>query len=291
MFCFILCCGVLFIQSCPTLCDPMDYSSPGSSVHGHSLGQNTGVGCHARLQGLFPTQGSIPGLMHCSRFFTIWATREAHYSLSSPENRARRHDVYMFVFEVECTFSEWRMRERGISVKEGEKSKTGLCVTKKLIAVQENWLMIGHVGWWSPAFLAPGNSFVEDNFSTDRGWGNGFRMIQIHLLCTLFLLLLHQLHIRSSGVRSQRLRSLPVAYFQNGCVESLLSWTVWFCCKERRGNQFICHFLSISCLISQSSPHGPLTPPCDPIRQSLEKAESVCVQEIKLKSWNHCGFF
>ena len=25
---------VLVIQSCPTLCDPMDYSSPGSSVHG-----------------------------------------------------------------------------------------------------------------------------------------------------------------------------------------------------------------------------------------------------------------
>ena len=24
---------VLVIQSCPTLCDPMDYSSPGSSVH------------------------------------------------------------------------------------------------------------------------------------------------------------------------------------------------------------------------------------------------------------------
>ena len=25
---------VLVAQSCPTLCDPMDYSSPGSSVHG-----------------------------------------------------------------------------------------------------------------------------------------------------------------------------------------------------------------------------------------------------------------
>ena len=29
-----LCYGVLVIQSCPTLCDPMDCSPPGSSVHG-----------------------------------------------------------------------------------------------------------------------------------------------------------------------------------------------------------------------------------------------------------------
>ena len=31
-------------QSCPTLCDPMDYSPPGSSVHGDSPGKNIGVG-------------------------------------------------------------------------------------------------------------------------------------------------------------------------------------------------------------------------------------------------------
>ena len=37
---------------------------PGSSVHGHSPGKNTGVGCHA-LQGIFPTQGSNTGLPLC----------------------------------------------------------------------------------------------------------------------------------------------------------------------------------------------------------------------------------
>ena len=46
------------LQSCLTLCDPMDYSPPGSSVRGDSPGKNTGVGCHALLQGIFPTQGS-----------------------------------------------------------------------------------------------------------------------------------------------------------------------------------------------------------------------------------------
>ena len=37
----------------------------GSSVHGDSPGKNTRVGCHALLQGIFPTQGWNPGLPHC----------------------------------------------------------------------------------------------------------------------------------------------------------------------------------------------------------------------------------
>ena len=43
----------------------MDCSPPGSSVHGDSPGKNTGVGCHALLRGIFPTQGLNPGLPHC----------------------------------------------------------------------------------------------------------------------------------------------------------------------------------------------------------------------------------
>ena len=42
----------------------MDCSPPGSSVHGYSPGQNTRVGSHALLQGIFPTQGSNLGLLH-----------------------------------------------------------------------------------------------------------------------------------------------------------------------------------------------------------------------------------
>ena len=56
----------LFAQSYSTLCDPMDSNVPDSSVHGDSLGKNTGVDCHVLLQGIFPTQGSNPGLPHCS---------------------------------------------------------------------------------------------------------------------------------------------------------------------------------------------------------------------------------
>ena len=43
----------------------MNCRPPGSSVHGDSPGKNTGVGCQALLQGIFPTQGSNPGLLHC----------------------------------------------------------------------------------------------------------------------------------------------------------------------------------------------------------------------------------
>ena len=64
--------GESITQSCPTLCDPVDCSPPGSSVHGDSPGKNTGVGCHFLLQGIFPTQGSNLG-----GFFTILATRES----------------------------------------------------------------------------------------------------------------------------------------------------------------------------------------------------------------------
>ena len=49
--------GGLIAQACLTLCDPMDCSPPGSSVHGDCPGKNTGVGCHALLQGIFLTQG------------------------------------------------------------------------------------------------------------------------------------------------------------------------------------------------------------------------------------------
>ena len=43
-------------QSYPTLCDPTDYSLPGSSVHGI---------LQARMLEIFPTQGPKPGSLHC----------------------------------------------------------------------------------------------------------------------------------------------------------------------------------------------------------------------------------
>ena len=94
---------VLVTQSCPILCNPMDCSPPGSTVHGilqarilervaiiFSRGssqprspalqvdsspaepqgepKNTEVGSHSLLQGIFTTQGLNPGLLHCRQF-------------------------------------------------------------------------------------------------------------------------------------------------------------------------------------------------------------------------------
>jgi len=59
----------------------MNCGPPGSSVHGDSPGKNTGAGCHALLQGIFPTQGSNPGLPYCRRIL---------YCLSHQKSARRR---------------------------------------------------------------------------------------------------------------------------------------------------------------------------------------------------------
>ena len=76
-----LCVLYLVIQLCPTLCDPMDCSPPGSFVHGDSPGKNNGMGCHAILQGIFPTQELNPSLLHllnCRQILYHRPTMESH---------------------------------------------------------------------------------------------------------------------------------------------------------------------------------------------------------------------
>ena len=78
---YMLC---LVAQSCCTFCGPIDCSPPGSSSMGFSR-QECGVGCHALLQGISPTEGSNPGLPHC---------RWILYHLS------HQGSLYMFSVEV-----------------------------------------------------------------------------------------------------------------------------------------------------------------------------------------------
>ena len=65
--CHLSMCCVLYsvAQLCRTLWDPRDCSPPGPSVQVDSPGKNTGVGCHALLQGIFPAQELNPGLPPC----------------------------------------------------------------------------------------------------------------------------------------------------------------------------------------------------------------------------------
>ena len=68
--------GGLVAKSCPTLCDPMDYSLAGSSVHEIIPGKNTGVVAISSSRG-----SSLPGdptQVSCiAGFFTDGATRGA----------------------------------------------------------------------------------------------------------------------------------------------------------------------------------------------------------------------
>ena len=76
------------IQSCLTLCDPMDCSLSDSSVHEIFPGTSTGVGCHFHLQRIFPIQGSNLGLPHC---------RQMLYHLSHQGSPLEPLDLWLFV--------------------------------------------------------------------------------------------------------------------------------------------------------------------------------------------------
>ena len=90
------CAVCLVTQSYQTLYDCMDCSPPGSSVHGDSQGKNTGVGCYALFQGIFPTQGSNPGLPHC---------RQIPYQLSY--QRSARISPYVSDSPYSTLYSWW----------------------------------------------------------------------------------------------------------------------------------------------------------------------------------------
>ena len=56
-------------QLCPTLCNPMDCSLPGTPVRGISQARILRVGCHFLLQGIFLTQGSNLYLLSSQAIF------------------------------------------------------------------------------------------------------------------------------------------------------------------------------------------------------------------------------
>ena len=60
-------------------------------VHGDSPGKNTGVGCHALLQGIFPSQGSNPGLLDSSQIlYQLSYQGSTKMGLSGLESRCQQ---------------------------------------------------------------------------------------------------------------------------------------------------------------------------------------------------------
>ena len=67
---------VLVTQSCPTLCDPMDCSPPGSSVHGILQARILEWVAMSFSRGSSQPRDWTWVSCTAGRFFTIWATRE-----------------------------------------------------------------------------------------------------------------------------------------------------------------------------------------------------------------------
>ena len=88
--CVCVCVCVLITQSPPTLCYPMDYSLPGSSVHGILQARILEwVATPFFRRSSQPRDWTKQGLLHWSRFFTVWATREAPSQVRGPHQSAK----------------------------------------------------------------------------------------------------------------------------------------------------------------------------------------------------------
>ena len=93
--------SVLVAQSFLTLCDPMDLMEPPARLlcPWDSPGKNTGVGCHFLLQGIFLTQWSNQGLLHCVKIL---------YHLSHQANLK----CYSSSFKSLVNFLKWSISQQ-----------------------------------------------------------------------------------------------------------------------------------------------------------------------------------
>ena len=110
--CMLLC---LVIQSCPTLCDPMDCSLPGSSVHGILQAKILEWVAIPSSRGS-SHQGLNPGLLHCRQIFYYlshqgsprileWVAYSFSRGSFQPRNRTR------FSYIADGFFTSWATRE------------------------------------------------------------------------------------------------------------------------------------------------------------------------------------
>ena len=84
----------LCAQPCPTLCNPVDSSPPGASVHWIFQARTTGVSFHFRLQEIFPAKGSNP------RFLCL-----LHWQMDSLPQSYLENKKAMFYFNSNLSLS------------------------------------------------------------------------------------------------------------------------------------------------------------------------------------------
>ena len=148
-------------QSCPTLCNPMDYT-----VHG-ILQARRGAGSLSLLHGIFPTQGSNPSLPHCRRIL--------HQLSHKGSTRILEWVAYHFVrgsswprnwtgvsYIAGGFFTNWAIRERGFI--EDRYLKTKIWVLDVLIAIGIS-LLLAFCQW-----IQLGNICMRTNWATWLRW-------------------------------------------------------------------------------------------------------------------------
>ena len=68
----------------------------------NSPGQNTGVGSHSLLQGLFPTQGWNPGLSYCGQIlYQLSHQGSPHLCLKVHRNSSKQHMTELAIVQTQ----------------------------------------------------------------------------------------------------------------------------------------------------------------------------------------------
>ena len=79
-------CFLVLLLFSPKLCLTFATVACQTPLSMDSLGKNTGVGCHFLLQGIFPTQGWNPGLLHCRQILYPLSHQGRPFSMVSTSN-------------------------------------------------------------------------------------------------------------------------------------------------------------------------------------------------------------
>ena len=96
---------MLVAQSCLTLCDPVNCSLPGSSVHGILQARILEWVPSTFSRGIFPTQGSNPGLPHCGRILYCLSHQGSPASYSNGDKN-KTNKWNLIKLKSSCTVKE-----------------------------------------------------------------------------------------------------------------------------------------------------------------------------------------
>ena len=112
----VLMCESEVAQSCLTLCDPMDCSPPGFSVHGIFQARVLEWVAISFSRGSSWPQDRTKVSCIAGRHFTLWATREAQYSWNIKKAECRRIDAFELWYWRRLLRVPWTARRSNQSI-------------------------------------------------------------------------------------------------------------------------------------------------------------------------------